>query len=189
MDRLSTSLITETQRADLCQTALDLAIKICMWLYTVNEKDGIGRSGNRIKVYRRSIVTLSDHDSVHCRQNLHVDLVLRDTEMIEKLNLSGNGSPAVRTHRRYDKRLCFCVSKPLTGCAHNNREITDAATADCDRDSHARFDDAPQPSQLAPRRGRRVVLDHAPEDLTHQKQARERRHERESSGSFKEIRD
>jgi hypothetical protein len=65
----------------------------------------------------------------------------------------------------------------------------DAAAADRYRDSHAWFDDATQSSQLTADSGRRVFFGHALEHLTHRNQARERRHERELSDRFKDVRD
>jgi hypothetical protein len=107
--------------------------------------------------------------------------------MSKELDLSGNGSPAVRTHCRYDKRLCPCISKPLTGCANNNGKVADAAAAGGDRYPHAWFNNASQSSQLALCRGRRVILRDALEDLAHAKKAREWRCERELSSGFKEA--
>jgi hypothetical protein len=98
VNRLGTSLIAEAQGTDLCQTALDLAMKIRMWFYAVNEEDCVGAGGNRIQVGWRAVVTLTDQDSVHCRLNLHANLGLRYAEMIEKLNLAGDSGPTMRTH-------------------------------------------------------------------------------------------
>ena len=79
MNTFSTSLITQTDSADLCETALDTTIEVRMWFDAVNEEDRVGHGGNRVKVNGWATFTLPDHNGIHCRQNWHVNIGLRYT--------------------------------------------------------------------------------------------------------------
>jgi hypothetical protein len=156
-----------------------------MWFDAVDKEDRIGRGGVRIKVDSRTVLAPPNHNCVHRRQNGHVNFGFRDTEMSKELDLTGHGGPTVRTHCRYDKRLCPCVSKPLTSCANHSGEVTDTAAARCDRDPHARLDYASQSGQLASCGGCGVILGDRLEDLTHGEKARKRRCESETPSGLK----